>query len=101
MKKFIKILLVLVLFLGTAATLSSCGNSEASEVKELVIEYFKHNNIDYSKGIPITYEVCYNYEVNGNKYYKNLPEKYYKVTTLGVTDKVMYKGMYDNKNEKN
>ncbi len=102
MKKFIKILLVLVLFLGTAATLSSCGNSEASEVKELVIEYFKHNNIDYSKGYTYTYEVVYNMKgSDGNRYIKDLPEKYYKVTTLGCSGRTMYKGMYDNKNETN
>lgn len=98
MKKFIKLLLVLVLFLGTAATLSSCGKSEAAEVKELVIEYFKHENIDYSKGYTYTYEVVYNMEgSDGNRYNKYLPEKYYKVY-LGVSTygRPMYKGMYGN-----
>ena len=101
MKK-IKLLLVAVLLIGCLFSLSSCGNSEASEVKALVLEYFEHNKIDYSNGYPFEYEVVYNIEgKDGSKYYKNLPTKFYRVTTLGCSNQIMYKGMYDKKNETN
>lgn len=107
MKKFIKLLLVLVLFLGTAATLSSC--SEKSEVESLINDWLEHNGQDFKKkaeetGYTYTYEV--HYVVKGNdkdKAFESLekyPSKYYTVKILGYTLD-LYKGMYDKTNEKN
>ena len=90
MKKIISILLVAVLFLGAAFSLSSC-NSELSEVNALVLEYYKEKNIDYSNGYKFTYEVVYNYEKD-----TKLPSKYYKVHLGAGTNSItMYKGMFD------
>ena len=97
-RKMLGVLLLALVCIGGIFSLASCGKSEAAEVKELVIEYFKHENIDYSKGYTYTYEVVYNMEgSDGNRYNRYLPEKYYKVY-LGVSTygRPMYKGMYDN-----
>lgn len=97
-KKMLGVLLLAAICVVGVFGLTSCGKSEAAEVKELVIEYFKHENIDYSKGYTYTYEVVYNMEgSDGNRYNRYLPEKYYKVY-LGVSTygRPMYKGMYDN-----